>query len=321
LRQDISRTGELETGRPSEPELQAMNFESTRTYSGVGPRTVIYQLDDKEVLRPQTFVVAYEENGRVTPVSSDFDCFTVGTRGVVYDEPIAKEQVELMKFMIESIDKILARQDGETSWASRWFNVLKEPDNRRNIKMPQFGYGDPKSYKIMEGAATRFAHNKNGAVRHGAESFNYMHPQDLDDKLLVIADAGDIDGTNCSFKYMTPKELQEFMLKKIDAGYIFPLNPKWIIADVGWKRVYDKLMLKSKFNPKTRRSLESWYPESSGVREMIEKVCKKYMVGSIEESSIPKLERREKKLSLSKILRRAVFKIKVVQMLQSCSQQ
>merc|ERR1719445_886145 len=131
--------------------------------------------------------------------------------------------------MIESIVKILGRQDGETSWASHWFNVLKQPDDRRKIKTPRFGFGDPKSYKIMEGAVTRFTHNKNGAVRHGAECFNYKMPQDLDDKLLVIADSGDIDGTNRPCKYMTTEELQEFMLKKIDDGYIFPLNPKWIV--------------------------------------------------------------------------------------------
>jgi len=323
LRQDISRAGELETGRPSEPNFLSMNFESTRTYNGVGPRTVVFQLDNKDPLKPQTLVIAYEENERVIPVCSDFDCFTVGTRGVVYDEPIANEQVDLMKWMIESIVKILGKHDGEESWASCWFEVLKELNKSRKMKTPPFGFGDPKSYKIMEGAVTRFAHNKNGAVRHGAECFNYKWPQEIDDKLLVIADSGDIDGTKRPFKYMTPEELQEFMLKKIDDGYIFPLSPKWIVADVGWKRVYDKLISKSNANSNTQTSLEAWYPESSGVREMIEKACEIYPGGFIDKSGRSKLEGTEsvdlmkQKLRRTKILKSALLKIKVLRTLQS----
>ena len=41
MEQDITRTGDLETGRPSEPNFQSMNFESTRKYNGVGPWTVV----------------------------------------------------------------------------------------------------------------------------------------------------------------------------------------------------------------------------------------------------------------------------------------
>jgi hypothetical protein len=77
------------------------------------------------------------------------------------------------------------------------YNVLSAADDCCSMpKMPRFGFGDPKSYKIMVGAVARFVHNKNGAVRHGAvchgaEFYNYKFPQDIDDKLLVIADTGD----------------------------------------------------------------------------------------------------------------------------------
>lgn len=320
MEQDITRTGDLETGRPSEPNFQSMNFESTRKYNGIGPRTVVFQLDENEPLKPQTFVVAYEENNSVTPVASDFDCFTVGTRGVTFDQPIVKEQVELMKWMIERIDKVLTTQKKNASWASHWFNVLDQPDQRRKIDMPRFGFGDPKSYEMMAGAVTRFAHNKNGAVRHGAECFNYKFPQDIDDKLLVIADSGFIDDTNRPFKYMTPSELQEFMLNQIDDGYIFPLNPKWIVADQGWKRVYDKMM--SCQDDSTKTSLESWYPRDSGVRELIESVYSKHPDG-FQDLSGEKLEGTEaldlmkQKLRRKAILRRAVIKIRTARMLAS----
>ncbi|GFH47786.1 hypothetical protein CTEN210_04261 [Chaetoceros tenuissimus] len=320
MEQDITRTGDLETGRPSEPNFQSMNFESTRKYNGIGPRTVVLQLDDDEPLKPQTFVVAYEENNSVTPVASDFDCFTVGTRGVTFDQPIASEQVELMKWMIESIDKVLTTQKKNASWASHWFNVLDQPDHRKKIDMPRFGFGDPKSYEMMAGAVTRFAHNKNGAVRHGAECFNYKFPQDIDDKLLVISDSGFIDDTNRPFKYMTPSELQEFMLNQIDDGYIFPLNPKWIVADQGWKRVYDKMM--SCQDESTKTSLESWYPRESGVRELIELVYSKHPEG-FQDLSGEKLEGTEaldlmkQKLRRRAILRRVVIKIRTARMLAS----
>ena len=108
MRQDIGRVGPMETGRPSEPNFQSMNFASTRKYNGVGPRTVVYQLSENDPLKPHTFVVAYEENGFVAPVASDFDCFLVGTRGVVFDQPMEEDQIELMKWMNDSIKGILA---------------------------------------------------------------------------------------------------------------------------------------------------------------------------------------------------------------------
>ncbi|GFH47816.1 hypothetical protein CTEN210_04292 [Chaetoceros tenuissimus] len=318
--QHISRTGDLETGRASEPNFQAMNFDSTRSYSGIGPRTVVYQVDDQDPLKPQTFVVAYEENKSVAPVASDFDCFTVGTRGVVYDEPMSNDQVELMKWMIESIDGLLEKPVSDRSWASHWFDVLDKKDDRKMIDIPRFGFGDPKSYQIMEGAVMRFAHNKNGAVRHGAECFNYKFPQEIDDKLLVIADYGEIDGTNRPFKYMTPSELQEFMLDKLDEGFVFPLNPKWIIADVGWKRVYEKMMASK--DSSIQQSLETWYPKASGVRRLIDQVYEKHPNGFMNTGAVPKMEGTEaldlmqQQLRRKEILRRALFKFRMVYHMQ-----
>jgi hypothetical protein len=313
--QDIGRKGSMETGRPSEPNFQSMNFASTRKYSGVGPRTVVYQVSENDPLKPQTFVVAYEENGSVAPVASDFDCFLVGTRGVVFDEPMATEQVELMKWMNDRVGDILAKNKPDVSWTSRWFDVLTAADDSAMPEMPRFGFGDPKSYKIMEGAVARFVHNKNGAVRHGAECFNYKFPQDIDDKLLVIADIGDFPGSNAPFKYMSPGELQELMLTKIDDGFIFPLNPKWILADRGWKRVYDKMMSRQAMDPKVEISLETWYPKSSGVREQIEVIYSRYPDGFVDDDGGVKMEGTEaldlatQKLARMRLLRGGVSKV------------
>jgi|AntRauTorckE5430_2_1112549.scaffolds.fasta_scaffold01510_5 hypothetical protein len=76
------------TGRSSEPAFQDMNFSCTRSsnFKGHGPRAIVYQTSFKKALYPQSLVIAYEENSMVTPVTSDFDCFTVGTRCVTYDE-------------------------------------------------------------------------------------------------------------------------------------------------------------------------------------------------------------------------------------------
>ena len=74
-RQDISRSPDNDTGRPSEPAFQDMNFVCTRKYKGNGPRAVVLQFSDNAAneLCPQNLVVAYEENGKVAPVTSDFD--------------------------------------------------------------------------------------------------------------------------------------------------------------------------------------------------------------------------------------------------------
>ena len=198
--------------------------------------------------------------------------------------------------------------------ASHWFDALDSADERKKIEI---GFGDPKSYQIIEGAVARFAHNKNGAVRHGAECFNYKFPQKIDDKLLVIADYGEIDGTDRPFKYMTPSKLQEFMLDKLDEGFVFPLNPKWIIADVGWKRVCEKMMASK--NNAIQKSLETWYPKASGVRRMIDQVYEKHRSHTPKMEGTEALDLTEQQLRTKMILRRALLKVRICLWLQQAA--
>lgn len=53
-----------------------------------------------------------------------------------------------------------------------------------------------------------------GAVRHGAECFNYYFPQDLDEEFLVIG--GNLD---IKYKYLSLTELQDFLYGSIDDGF------------------------------------------------------------------------------------------------------
>lgn len=283
-KQNISRVGTgYETGRPSEPAFQDMNFSCTRcsNYKGHGPRAIVYQTCAQKALCPQSLVIAYEENYSVTPVASDFDCFTVGTRGVVYDEPLPNEQVDLMKWLVNEIDLVLANP-GKKHWTNRWLDVLKNNAHKSGskLKVPEYGYGDPKSYAMMEGAVSHFIKNRNGAVRHGAECFNYGFPQELDDQFLIISDSlVEKEESNVPWKYVDAEELKTLLIDKIDDGFCFPLNPKWILADKGWKQVYDKMIASE--DELIQCSLETWFPRESGIREQIEAIHARHPDGFV----------------------------------------
>ena len=90
----------------------------------------------------------------------------------------------------------------------------------------------------MELAVNRL--NRDGCVRHGAECFNYYFPQMLDDHFLVIGEA--INDKGPPWKYVTIDGLQNFLKQKIKEGFTFPLNPKWVLCDPGWKEIYDALL-------------------------------------------------------------------------------
>jgi len=267
-KQDISRSFDYDTGRSSEPAFQDMNFACIRKYEEGSPRVVILQTSDTvdADLFPQSLVVAYEEHGSITPVTSDFDCFLVGTRDIHYETSISKDQVEVLKWLLTQIEVVLDSPTTSKSWTSRWLEVLKESEEKGFYpEMPEFGFGDPKSYAIIKAAVARLS--VNGAVRHGAECFNYIFPQELDEHFLVISDHLD---SNIPWSYVNVQELQDILCNRIDNGFIFPLNPKWILADHGWKAVYNKMI--SSDDESAQKSLAVWYPPESGIRELIEDI-------------------------------------------------
>jgi hypothetical protein len=119
----------------------------------------------------------------------------------------------------------------------------------------------------MEHAVGRLEAEGFGAVRHGAECFNFYFPQELDEEFLVISEN---IGGNVPWKYVDVNQLQAFLDSQIDLGYTFPLNPKWLVCDPGWKKIYDKLFASQK--PNVQDSLNVWYPPESGLREQIEDI-------------------------------------------------
>ena len=85
MRPDLSPIIGWETGRPSVPFFMELNLEAVRGSSL--PRVVLYQLDLGDPMNPHGLLIAYAEavpTPRVLPVCSDFDTFTVGSKGMRY---------------------------------------------------------------------------------------------------------------------------------------------------------------------------------------------------------------------------------------------
>lgn len=177
--------------------------------------------------------------------------------------------------------------------------------------VPRYGYGDPKSYAIMECAVARLS--LCGAVRHGAECFNYFFPQELDEEFLVVSDT--LPG-NISWKYVNVTELQKFLGDKIDEGFTFPLNPKWVLCDEGWKKLYDRLLASDK--PNVQDSLNIWFPPQLGIRDRIESIHVQHPRGFVREKQAFRLSGTEAmdlaalQLDRYLALRRAKMKLRAV---------
>ena len=141
--QDISRSGDLETGRASMPGFQDANLSSLKlSNEGKHPHVpVIDQLCEEDPMSPQHLVMAYEENGCVTPVVSDFDGFLLGWRreALWFGCNLPRDQEDLMLWMVDQIEKILDGPKSQDNWTVRWLEVLKESNQHPDI--PQYGFG------------------------------------------------------------------------------------------------------------------------------------------------------------------------------------
>ncbi len=272
-RKDISRVpgSKLYTGRESQPAFQDMNFSALRLKDIDGPLPVLYQCADEDPFDARMLVMAYEGEGKVTPVVSDFDCFLIGTSKFYYSDPMPPEQVDLMDWCVSQIEWILESHTEPESWTSRWLEVLKfAARNDFYPSMPRFGFGDPTSHSMIEASATRSA-KSSGAVRHGAECFNYFFPQELDEQFLVVYPGNQI------WKNVSAKELQSILHEKIREGYTFPLNPKWLLCDPGWISLFKELLQSDE--PSVRHSIDQWFPRDSGLRERILDISSRFPNG------------------------------------------
>eukprot|EP00537_Pseudo-nitzschia_pungens_P001862 CAMPEP_0172372236 /NCGR_PEP_ID=MMETSP1060-20121228/46616_1 /TAXON_ID=37318 /ORGANISM="Pseudo-nitzschia pungens, Strain cf. cingulata" /LENGTH=984 /DNA_ID=CAMNT_0013098141 /DNA_START=655 /DNA_END=3609 /DNA_ORIENTATION=- len=304
---DISRKGTgTETGRPSLPGFQDGNLKTLKVAQSQVPKPkpmpVVLQhksLEDVQKdnearnnngdnddeghpldgsLDPRFLVLAYEEQGTIKPVVSDFDGFLLGWRreALWFGCNLPRYQEELMMWCVDRIEEILDDQKenptNRDTWTQRWLDVLKKSAAEGfHIDTPEYGFGDPKSTSIMEHAAKKLI--STGAVRHGCECFNYRFPQELDDMFLLISDTL----KPVPWKYVNEKDLQAILSQKIAEGFMFPLNPKWILSDIGWKKIYDDLMKSDALYADLSKDV--WYPPYNGIRQKIEDIHKRHPNG------------------------------------------
>lgn len=267
MRQDISHPQGWDTGRPSEPAYMDLNLHSTR--DGKLPKVVVWQYDENNPMNPRGLLVAHAE-GQIKPVASDVDAFLMGSKGMDFEQ-LPDEQVSLCEWTIECTARVLSAPKSQ-GWMRRWLELLKD-EHAAGFHPPEakIGYGDRSSIDVMTGMAKRLA--VTGAVRHGAESFNFYFPQDIDPEYLVVWEGFD----GAAWRYLKPAELQLFLLARVAEDYAFPLNPKWMLCDKGWWEVYEAL----EANPKTAPVLDAWFPPASGLRKRMHELHRQYPEGFV----------------------------------------
>jgi len=218
---DIRRGDDTATGRPSTPGFQDANLKTLKAACGQiphpSPMPVILQYNKDDPLSAQHLVMAYEENGTVTPVVSDFDGFLLGWRreALWFGCNLPRDQEDLMLWCVDNIEKILNSPPSSDTWTVRWLEVLKEEATKGfHPHIPEYGFGDPKSYGIMERAALQLIDT--GAVRHGSECFNYYFPQEIDDTFLLISDTL----KPVPWKYVNVEELLSILSQRVKDGFV-----------------------------------------------------------------------------------------------------
>ena len=265
VRRDISHEPGWETGRASEPGFMDLNLHAVR--DGTEPKVALFQEDGRDPMNPRRLLMAHEESSGIRPVASDLDAFLIGSRGLAFDAPLAAEQQQLVHWQLNQMETILGTPRAQ-GWTKRWLEVLKTESApgkpmEHGPSMPPYGFGDARTYDIMAKAVTKLQFC--GAVRHGAECFNFWFPQELDEQYFVVWEGFLRYGSKMPWKYLTPAGLQEFLKARVEEGYAFPLNPKWIVCDEGWRDVFEHL----RRAPHTRSALDAWLPPASGLTERI----------------------------------------------------
>ena len=177
MRPDLTQIVGWETGRPSVPQYMDMNLHCVRSWTR--PAVCLVQFDTSDPMNPHGLLIAYQEStnatgllNQVKPVCSDFDTFTVGSKGMHY-ETTASEQVEVINWQLDRAEEVLAAAASESrNWTSHWLDVIaKEEERGWHPDIPTFGFGESTSTRLIEDVVKCTA--SCGAVRHGAECFNF----------------------------------------------------------------------------------------------------------------------------------------------------
>ena len=274
MQPDLSPVVGWETGRSSEPAFMDMNLRSSREKSL--PSVCVMQWDLLDPLNSAGLLIAYEEQGKVLPVVSDFDTFTVGHTGPFeYKETISDTQADLIRWSLKHCEAILAKQAQHpakpVSWTQEWLQILtKEAYRGFKPKIPELGFGDPTSVELIRDMAHRTS--ECGAIRHGAECFNFYFPQELDEEFLIVWN-GFEPKHGAAWQHHSESELRQFLLNRIADGYLFPIHPIWPVRDKGWYEVFMAL----RNAPGASTVLPIWYP--GGLIEIIDRIHASYPDG------------------------------------------
>jgi len=232
------------------------------------PSVVLYQHDMGDPMNPHGLLIAYAERDpdRVKPVCSDFDTFTVGSKGFKYSH-MPKEQLQLVQWELDQADHILDKAPTETTnWTSHWIRVTTAAEeNGYHPKYPsKFGFGEAVSTQLISNVVD--ATKSCGAVRHGPECFNFWFPQEMDKDFLIVWDGYADSGGNWNpessgsvpWKAVKEPELRQFLIERGREGFSFPLNPVWAMRDPGWSDVLSTLQ---KGTEEVKKNLEMWMPD------------------------------------------------------------
>lgn len=249
-----------DTGRASEPDFMNMNLNSLRQRTT--PEVVLYQFDKASPMNPHGLVMAYAENV-VKPVVSDFDLFLVGGLGMSPDA-LPEDQQELAIWSLDRTLEILKDSvQNIMGWNRCWLKTLRVANSQGfHPVTPPYGNGDDTSYRLTRDVIE--ATKDSGAVRHGAECFNFYFPQELDKEYLIIWEKFD------TWDYKDEVGLRKFLFERMAEGYTFPIHPVWPIRDPGWYEVYTQLkQLKPIFSDQVDEKVEAIHKQfPSGFRSL-----------------------------------------------------
>jgi CRP-like cAMP-binding protein len=258
MQPDLSPVMGWETGRRSEPAYMDMNMNGVRDNSE--PKVVLYQNDESDCTNPRGLLIAYAEK-YVKPVVSDFDTFLVASKGMSYEQ-IPADQASVVKWALQQTREVLSTPDHQP-WTSRWLTVLKEQAAVGfKYTLPKYGFGEPTSTRLIADVVQETL--SCGAIRHGAECFNFTFPQELDDDFLVVWEGY----PDKPWAYLTEPQVREFLLERIGDGFAFPVNPVWPVRDKGWYEV----LIALRSSPSAAPILPSWFPPAQGILEIIDEL-------------------------------------------------
>jgi len=234
-------------------------------------------------------LIAYAED-LVKPVVSDFDTFTVASKGMSY-EPVPEDQQKIVCWMLEHAENVLKTPD-HNPWTVRWLEVLKKEGERGfHPKIPKYGFGDPTSCRLIGDIVT--CTSDCGAIRHGAECFNYYFPQELDDEYLVVWDGFQEEKP---WAYKTETTMREFLLERLEDGFCFPMNPVWPVRDKGWWDVWEKNL---EVTPAS--CVAAWYSKKLGVMDIMNRIRASCPQGFIQSADVAEAaKKKEEKNNVEK---------------------